>query len=90
MNAPRTTGYFINIVTMIVHLLYAHLAWLVAWLSCLPCRNWSNIIIIWSKEDNYPSIKHVIKVERGKTKLNKAERKQAERDRMAAVTQRPH
>jgi hypothetical protein len=27
-------------------LLYAHLTWLVAWLSCLPCRNWCNIIII--------------------------------------------
>jgi hypothetical protein len=27
-------------------LLDAHLAWLVAWLSCLPCRNWWNIIII--------------------------------------------
>jgi hypothetical protein len=27
-------------------LLHAHLVWLVAWLSCLPCRNWCNIIII--------------------------------------------
>jgi hypothetical protein len=27
-------------------LAFAHLAWLVAWLSCLPCRNWCNIIII--------------------------------------------
>jgi hypothetical protein len=27
-------------------LLYAHLAWLVAWLSCLPCRDWCDIIII--------------------------------------------
>jgi hypothetical protein len=25
---------------------YAHLAWLVAWLSSLSCRTWCNIIII--------------------------------------------
>jgi hypothetical protein len=27
-------------------LVAAHLTWLVAWLSCLPCRTWCNIIII--------------------------------------------
>jgi hypothetical protein len=27
-------------------LVSAHLTWLVAWLSCLPCRTWCNIIII--------------------------------------------
>jgi hypothetical protein len=25
---------------------FVHLTWLVAWLSCLPCRIWCNIIII--------------------------------------------
>jgi hypothetical protein len=25
---------------------FVHLAWLVAWLSCLPCRIWCNIIIM--------------------------------------------
>jgi hypothetical protein len=27
-------------------LVFAHLMWLVAWLSCLPCHTWCNIIII--------------------------------------------
>jgi hypothetical protein len=27
-------------------LVFAQLAWLMAWLSCLPCRNWCYIIII--------------------------------------------
>jgi hypothetical protein len=27
-------------------LLFAHLTWLVAWFSCLPCRTWCSIIII--------------------------------------------
>jgi hypothetical protein len=26
--------------------LYAHLAWLLVWVSCLPCRNWCNFMII--------------------------------------------
>jgi hypothetical protein len=24
---------------------FAHLAWFVVWLSCIPCRNWCNVII---------------------------------------------
>jgi hypothetical protein len=43
---PQTEQCSICLLLCFDLLVSAHLTWLVAWLSCLPCRTWCNIIII--------------------------------------------